>query len=113
VMDGRSLLPVVNHPGIDKNRELLIEEPRFKAIRTKRYLYARYKTGEQELYDLKRDPFELASRHDDPAYEAVRAVLERRLHELQSCAGASCRVYQPDPRGAEMMSDDAKFAFGL
>ena len=97
VMDGRSLLPVTNHPGVDANRELLIEEPSFKAIRTKRYLYARHNTGEEELYDLKRDPFELQSLHADPAYAAVKDELAKRLHALQDCLGASCRVYQPDP----------------
>ena len=96
-MDGRSLIPVVTHPGIDRNRELLIEEPTFKAIRTQRFLYAEHKTGERELYDLEIDPYELHSRHDDPAYASVEAELARRLRGLRDCAGASCRVYHPDP----------------
>jgi N-acetylglucosamine-6-sulfatase len=98
-MDGRSLLPVVSDPGIDRNRELLIEEPSFRAIRTKRYLYARHRTGEEELYDLKLDRFELRSVQADPAYAAVKAALAKRLRRLQDCAGASCRVYQSDPPG--------------
>ncbi len=97
VMDGRSLLPVTSHPGIDKDRELLIEEPSFKAIRTKRFLYAHYNTGEEEFYDLKRDPFELRSLHADPAYGPVKAELAKRLRDLRDCAGARCRVYQADP----------------
>ena len=95
---GRALAaPGGQHPGIDRNRELLIEEPTFKAIRTERYMYAEYKTGERELYDLQSDPYELQSLHDDPAYASVKAELASRLHELQDCAGASCRVYQSDP----------------
>jgi arylsulfatase A-like enzyme len=97
-MDGRSLIPVANDPAIDANRELLIEEPSFKAVRTKRYLYARYKTGEEELYDLKRDTFELQSLHADSAYADVKAQLEKRLAALEHCAGTSCRVYRPDPQ---------------
>jgi N-acetylglucosamine-6-sulfatase len=99
VMDGRSLIPVAQQPGIEQGRELLIEapslfeQPSSKAIRTERYIYAEYSTGETELYDLNRDPFELDSRHDDPAYATVKAQLAARLHELRSCAGSSCRSH--------------------
>jgi arylsulfatase A-like enzyme len=97
VMDGRSLLPVVKNPSIDRDRELLIEEPTFEAIRTPRYMYAEYRGGGKELYDLAKDPFELQSRHDAPVYAAVKSVLANRLHKLQACAGSSCRIYQSDP----------------
>jgi N-acetylglucosamine-6-sulfatase len=96
-MDGRSLLPVARNPGLARDRELLIEEPTFEAIRTERYMYAEYQGGGRELYDLARDPFELQSRHGAPAYASVRSVLANRLHKLQGCAGVSCRVYQGDP----------------
>jgi arylsulfatase A-like enzyme len=97
VMDGRSLIPVAQQPGIERRRELLIEEPdleaigpRFEAIRTARYMYAEHGTGEKELYDLTRDPFELQSRHDDPVYASVKAALADRLHQLRNCAGSNC-----------------------
>jgi N-acetylglucosamine-6-sulfatase len=93
IMDGRSLIPVAQQPGIEQGRELLIEELSFKAIRTERYMYAEHSTGEKELYDLGNDEFELQSRHDDPAYAEVRAQLAARLHQLQSCAGPSCRTH--------------------
>ncbi len=96
-MDGRSLLPVASHPGIDKNRELLIEASTFQAIRTQRYLYAEYEGGERELYDLQHDPFELESLDSDPAYASVRTQLADRLHALETCVGAGCRVYRSDP----------------
>ena len=92
VMDGLSLIPVTQNPGIESGRELLVEQPGFEAIRTERYMYAEYNTGEQELYDLLKDPFELQSRHNAPAYAVVKAQLADRLHELQNCAGASCRT---------------------
>ncbi len=96
-MDGLSLLPVVRHPAMDRNRELLVEEPTYKAIRTPRYMYVEYNTGERELYDLQNDPYELQSLHNSPAYASVRQTLKTRLHNLENCAGASCRVFQPDP----------------
>ena len=88
----RSLIPVAQNRGIEAGRELLIEEPSFEAIRTERYMYAEHSTGEKELYDLLKDPFELQSRHNAPAYAAVKAQLADRLHQLQNCAGPSCRT---------------------
>jgi N-acetylglucosamine-6-sulfatase len=93
VMDGRSLIPVANDPGIGRRRKLLIEEPSLKAIRTKRYMYAEHRTGERELYDLKNDPFELRSRHNAPAYAPARVWLAARLHQLETCAGSGCRLH--------------------
>jgi N-acetylglucosamine-6-sulfatase len=102
-MDGRSLVPVAQQPGIEQGRELLIEEPTlgtipgFRAIRTNRYVYAEYDNGQQELYDLRNDPFELQSRHNAPAYAAVKSDLASRLHELETCAGSTCRLHPPPP----------------
>jgi N-acetylglucosamine-6-sulfatase len=101
-MDGRSLRPLLAHPGGRLDRDLLIETfpgpagdrlpfpPSYAAIRTDRYLYAEHATGELELYDLHRDPWQLASGHADPALAPVRAELAERLAALRRCAGASC-----------------------
>jgi N-acetylglucosamine-6-sulfatase len=93
VMDGRSLIPIVQQPGIARGRRLLIEEPSFKAIRTERYIYSERRSGEKELYDLTNDPFELRNRFDHPSYASAQKRLAARLQELKSCAGRSCRVY--------------------
>jgi arylsulfatase A-like enzyme len=98
VMDGRSLIPVAQQPSIESGRQLLVEEPRFEAIRTARYMYAEHGTGERELYDLSIDPYERQSRHAFASYASVRAQLAIRLHRLETCAGSSCRVHQPDPQ---------------
>jgi hypothetical protein len=98
-MDGRSLIPVAQRPGIEQGRELLIEnevyyqQPSFNAIRTQRYMYAEHATGEKELYDVQKDPFELQSRHNAAAYASVRSALANRLRQLQDCAGAGCRAH--------------------
>ncbi|PYQ61407.1 MAG: hypothetical protein DMF53_15130 [Acidobacteria bacterium] len=55
-----------------------------------RWLYAEYKNGDQELYDLQRDPAELRSLHADSSAAAVRQDLARRLARLRTCSGASC-----------------------
>jgi arylsulfatase A-like enzyme len=96
-MDGRSLLPVVTRPGLVRNREVLVEEPTFKAIRTERYTYVEYNNGERELYDLQADPYELQSLHNAPAYASVKTTLSNRLRKLKKCTGAGCRRFEPDP----------------
>ena len=92
-MDGTSLIPVAQQPGTAQGRELLIEEPGFKAIRTGRYMYAEHGTGEKELYDLQKDPFELQSRHNAPAYASVKSQLAARLELLKDCAGDDCLTH--------------------
>jgi N-acetylglucosamine-6-sulfatase len=96
--DGRSLFGLLRDPDREWGRDLLIEgggvpgKGAFDALRTYRYLYAQYTTGERELYDLERDPHELRSRHADAAYAPVRRGLARRLSALKDCAGRSCRT---------------------
>ncbi len=92
-MDGRSLLPFAAHPTVERGRELEIEDLNFDAIRTQRYIYVKYKTGEEELYDLKRDPNELLNRSGDPAYAKVRSALAKRLRGLKDCKGDRCRLH--------------------
>lgn len=67
-------------------------DQQFAGIRTPRYLYAEYKNGEKELYDLAKDPDELTNLASDPGYAALRAQLSARLAKLASCKGAACRV---------------------
>jgi N-acetylglucosamine-6-sulfatase len=96
VMDGRSLLPVIASPGMSLNRDLLVErgpgQGTFTALRAPNYLYAEYGNGEQELYDLARDPYQLTSRHADSAYAAIEADLAERLAHLRACSGLTCRT---------------------
>jgi arylsulfatase A-like enzyme len=95
--DGRSLLDLVHDGGVEWGRELLIEggNPQgliFTALRNYRWKYVEHLTGEVELYDLERDPDELASLHADPALAGLRAAMSRRLRDLRSCAGRGCRA---------------------
>jgi N-acetylglucosamine-6-sulfatase len=91
-LDGRSLLPMAQDPGLGQGRGVLIEHPgRYAAIRTARYLYARHAGGGRELYDMRADPFQLRSRHDDPDFAQIKAELAARLAELRDCSGRSCQ----------------------
>jgi arylsulfatase A-like enzyme len=64
----------------------------YKAVRTQRHKYIRWvnrgRNGElDELYDLDRDPFEIANVINRPAYRAVRDRLRRELRRLAVEAG--------------------------
>ena len=98
VQDGESLFGLLSDGGLESGRELLLEGPSgiqavaFSALRNYRFTYAEHDNGARELYDLERDPDQLESVHDDPAYDAIQARLSQRLAALQICAGASCRT---------------------
>ena len=64
---------------------------RFKGIHTKRYAYVKYDTGEMELYDLLRDPYQLDNKISNPAYAGVVRVLQQRFENLRRCVGIECR----------------------
>ncbi len=64
-------------------------------LRTGRYAYVRYATGEGELYDLAKDPLELRSVYADPAYAGVRKELTALWEHYRLCAGAECRAPLP------------------
>jgi arylsulfatase A-like enzyme len=114
-VDGRSLMPFARNPALHTKRAILHEtggaryagpaeqdertnlrQPikrvmAYRAIRTSRWLYIRWRGGSRELYDLRRDPDQMTSLHAGRAQRHVRRVLARRLRGLAKCAGDSCR----------------------
>ena len=98
-VDGRSLSPLLTtSPPPPWRSAFLIEHrsfpeevanvksiPDYDAIRTPRYSYVEYETGERELYDLNADPTEGTNiyRPNSP----VVVDLHARLNALKSCAG--------------------------
>jgi arylsulfatase A-like enzyme/predicted TIM-barrel fold metal-dependent hydrolase len=110
-VDGRSLVSLLgdNPPSTDSWRQAFLLEngnlergsqglaiPPYRAIRTKEYLYVEYNTGERELYDFNKDPYELQSLHAT-ADPALIKQLTSRLEELRRCAAASCRATESAP----------------
>ena len=91
-LDGRSLSRLISSPRFEPGRAIVLENwcgnseacfaattPRYRAVRTQRYVYAEYPNGEKELYDLAADPFQLTSLHGDPGYADRRRVLAELL----------------------------------
>jgi N-acetylglucosamine-6-sulfatase len=74
-----------------------IVAPRYRAIRTGRYLLVKYSDGSRELYDLKSDPLELKSKYKDSRYFPVRKYLLKKLKGLVLCEGAACSAEAGKP----------------
>jgi len=98
--DGASMLPLLSGTASSWRTDLLLEGyddpakptggeyvPTYCGLRTERYAYFRYGTGEEELYDLQTDPYEMTNllfHNTDPAIDALHATLLTRLKQLCS-----------------------------
>jgi hypothetical protein len=69
--------------------------PPYIAVRTKRYNFGLQADGQEGLYDLKRDPWEMESVHDDPRYDRILAILREAAEDYAECAGGACRKPVP------------------
>jgi len=97
-VDGRSIGPLLGSAPPSAWRTAVLEEgarapwrPGYSTVRTTKFAYTKYGSGESELYNLIQDPYELRSLHANPDYDGVRSQLSGRLSALKSCAGSSCR----------------------
>ncbi|WP_171074134.1 sulfatase [Nonomuraea basaltis] len=103
VLDGRSLLPIVDDTTAIARGIVIENGPKtngsnwYVGLRAARWKYIEHSTGELELYDLQRDPYELTSVHADPRYAGTRQALAQRLAQLRACAGAACHRWTPVP----------------
>ena len=100
-VDGRSLAPLLtSSPPATWRTAFLVEHrrtpeefayvraiPNYSAVRTARYNYVEYGTGEKELYDLEADPTELTNIFNR-APQTLRSELKARLDALKICARA-------------------------
>jgi arylsulfatase A-like enzyme len=92
-MHGRSLMPLWRDaPQVTWRRSLYYHYyekgehnvPRHYGVRDARYKLIRYYDNDEwELFDLERDPGEMHSIHDDPAYRDIRAGLVVELERLR------------------------------
>jgi N-acetylglucosamine-6-sulfatase len=96
LLDGRALQGFAEKPGRLRGRELSLETNTYAAVRTGRYIYIEYTSGQntgfQELYDLRADPFQLQNVAGNPAYDAIHSALDARLDSIRSCNGPECRL---------------------
>jgi len=92
--DGTSLVPLLNDPGIPWRKELFYEkyaegkrsDALWVGLRDGKWKYVHYWTGEEELYDLTADPFELENLAAQAARKTVLERLRRKAAAQQGVA---------------------------
>jgi arylsulfatase A-like enzyme len=63
--------------------------PPYEAVETRRNLYVEYKNGWRELYNLKKDPWELNNIAVDPATKPLQTSLGQLLQRLYAAPPAA------------------------
>ena len=98
-VDGSSLLPLLTGEDI-KWRDAILLEYYLRhgyysaAVRTENYKYVELGTGENELYDMVNDPYELRNIVTDQSYQSVIMSLKERLEQLK-LAGSGALIHLP------------------
>ncbi len=96
-VDGRSFAPFLRGDTAPWRTAYLLEylgrsqlrqggPPPYVAVHTKRYVWIEYRNGWRELYDLRRDPWELDNIAGSPATAGLRRSLHALLVRLESAA---------------------------
>jgi arylsulfatase A-like enzyme len=107
--DARSLAPLLSAtpPGLENWRTAvplgytkIASHPSWRGVRTTRYTWIEWATGEKELYDNPNDQYQLQSQHKStaPEYAAARTKLTSLTSRLATCAGAGCRAIENEPK---------------
>jgi N-acetylglucosamine-6-sulfatase len=103
-VDDSSLIPLLTgdtQPPEDMRRSSPLDEaplkdagrPGLVAVRTEDRLYVEYETGESELYNLEKDPYQLSNEYEDTELKHLWR-LEEWLEALRDCAGEECRAVE-------------------
>jgi N-acetylglucosamine-6-sulfatase len=87
--EGLSLLPILASREVTSWRTALLLEqatdpivPSYCGVRENRYVYVQYATGEEELYDLTTDPYELRNVASDTGSAATLVRMRAEDHQL-------------------------------
>ncbi len=81
-LPGQSVLPALKGKPFAGHEAVFSEwtdNVEIRCIRTRNYKYSIYETGEEELYDLKKDPFEMKNIASEKFSKKIREELKKKL----------------------------------
>lgn len=97
--DGRSIVPLLKKGGKWPRKRVLVESlssdtkdgqsyvsPPYTALAGQKYFYIRFLNGEEELYNLQRDPHQLRSIKN----KKLLAIYRKKAQKLQQCQAEEC-----------------------
>lgn len=91
-VDGKSLVPILEDPEVEwESTGISYLYDQYASIRTEQFRYIRYKDGQQELYDHRKDPHEWKNEADNPDYAEVLETLSSKLPALEEMAAQLVR----------------------
>jgi N-acetylglucosamine-6-sulfatase len=102
--DGRSFVGLLDGSSRRWRRQFLIEHyddpsadsiPTYCGVRTKRHKFVYYRTGEEELYDLKADPYELKNLLVAGGISRAERALRDRMRSRLFGARGLCKPRPP------------------
>lgn len=86
-VEGRSLVPLLRNPHAEwKSTAITAYADRYVTIRNERFRYIRYRSDQEEFYDVARDPHEWKNEIRNPTYAADIAELRRAVPALSEMA---------------------------
>ncbi len=89
----------VKNLDLDRTAQIakVVKPPKYRAIRTGRYLLIKYADGGRELYDMPRDRLQVNSVWKNSRYFPVRKFLLKKLAKLTPCIGTGCNAELKKP----------------
>jgi arylsulfatase A-like enzyme len=100
-LDGTSLLPILQNPDNVRDEAILLEYPYVKSpyfgVRVSDWKYVERPNGDNELYDLIADPYELENLAKLPEYQLVKAMLAALLNTIKPVPPISSPTPTPTP----------------